>query len=128
MGDAAGVDPLFGEGIGVGLGYGAEAAGAIRRAAARGDFTFANYRRRLLTSSVGRYLMPRWLVASIAYRLGGVDMFVRGLWSAGELLAPLANRTDPSPALRPPLRSGLAREAMNEDTRSIRTPLADIRS
>lgn len=51
VGDAAGVDPLFGEGIGCALMYGQEAARAIERAFASGDFSFRGYRRTF--SSVG---------------------------------------------------------------------------
>jgi flavin-dependent dehydrogenase len=101
VGDAAGADPLFGEGIGVGLGYGAAAAKAIRRAFQRRDFSFTGYKRSILFSEVGRYLLLRWLVGSMAYRLGEVDLFIRGLWRAGAMLAPLAHRPDPSLAIRP---------------------------
>lgn len=106
VGDAAGADPLFGEGIGIGLGYGAVAANAVRHAYQHQDFSFASYRRRLLVSSVGRYLMARWLLGSVAYRLGNMDLFMRALWRAGKMLAPLANLRSPSPAVRQPAGSG----------------------
>ena len=47
-GDAAGVDPLFGEGISFSLRHGRVAAAAVTDAFARDDFSFAGYRRRQL--------------------------------------------------------------------------------
>ncbi len=47
VGDAAGVDPLFGEGISLALAYGDVAANAVIDAFAHDDFTFADYRHRL---------------------------------------------------------------------------------
>jgi len=99
VGDAAGVDPVFGEGIGVALAYGGIAARAIQSAFHRRDFAFSTYRRRLLFSPLGGYLIRRWLVGSIAYRFGGSDIFVRALWIAATLLAPLASQPSRSPAL-----------------------------
>jgi flavin-dependent dehydrogenase len=127
VGDAAGADPLFGEGIGVGLAYGAAAAETIERAFARRDFTFAGYRRRLLFSDVGRYLLSRWLVSSVAYRLGDVDLFARGLWRAGQFLAPLADRTDPSPAIRPRARDISPDPSPSEDASIISRSLTNAR-
>ncbi|MBI3764226.1 MAG: FAD-dependent monooxygenase [Chloroflexi bacterium] len=69
VGDAAGSDPLFGEGIGYALAYGRVAARAIERAFATGDFSFRNYRRCVLFDWVGRDLSLRWLTAGIVYRL-----------------------------------------------------------
>lgn len=87
VGDAAGVDPLFGEGIAPALGYGEVAAGAIRHAFQSGDFSFREYRRRLFASRVGRYLLLRWAVAWGSYRLSGQSWFMHLLWSLGPLLA-----------------------------------------
>jgi flavin-dependent dehydrogenase len=47
VGDAAGVDPLFGEGISLALAYGDVAADSVIDAFARDDFDFSDYRRRL---------------------------------------------------------------------------------
>ncbi|HWR67866.1 MAG TPA: NAD(P)/FAD-dependent oxidoreductase, partial [Desulfomonilia bacterium] len=58
-GDAAGVDPIFGEGISMALGYGAIAARAIKDAFETGDFSFQDYRRRVLCSPLGRALTVR---------------------------------------------------------------------
>ncbi|HLC05805.1 MAG TPA: NAD(P)/FAD-dependent oxidoreductase [Anaerolineales bacterium] len=130
VGDAAGADPLFGEGIGVGLAYGTVAANAIRRASLRHDFSFASYRRRLLVSSLGRYLIRRWLLGLVSYRFGGVDLFVRALWRTGKLFAPLANKNSPSPAIRSPLEGAGARppapeEAAIRSARRSRLPASD---
>jgi flavin-dependent dehydrogenase len=127
VGDAAGSDPLFGEGIGVALGYGNVAAKAIQSADASGDFTFAHYGRRILLSDVGRYLLLRWLIGSVAYRLGDVDLFIRGLWRAGALLAPLACKPDPSPALRRRGRHADPGPSSTEDIPSIGQSLTNTR-
>lgn len=47
VGDAAGVDPLFGEGISLALAYGDVAADSVIDAFSRDDFDFSDYRRRL---------------------------------------------------------------------------------
>ncbi len=127
VGDAAGADPLFGEGIGVGLGYGAEAAKAIQRGFARHDFSFAGYKRSILFSDVGRYLLLRWLIGSVAYRLADVDLFVQGLWCAGAWLAPLAHRPNPSPAIRPRSKDTGPGPAPREDTPTIGRSLTNAR-
>ncbi len=69
VGDAAGVDGLLGEGIGVALGYGMIAAETIKDAFKRGDFSFEEYRRRLFSSGLGRMLLFRWALAQVLYRL-----------------------------------------------------------
>ncbi|MCP4445474.1 MAG: geranylgeranyl reductase family protein [Myxococcales bacterium] len=48
VGDAAGVDPLFGEGISFALAYGEVAAESIDQAFTRRDFSFRKYRRQVL--------------------------------------------------------------------------------
>jgi flavin-dependent dehydrogenase len=68
-GDAAGSDPLFGEGISMALGYGKIAAQAIRSAFELGDFSFEGYRSRILRSSLGQTLMLRMLIANLLYTL-----------------------------------------------------------
>ena len=69
VGDAAGADPLFGEGISIALGYGNLAARQIKQALERNDFSFANYRQRLLTSPLGGTLIARWLISYFVYTL-----------------------------------------------------------
>lgn len=69
VGDAAGADPLFGEGISIALGYGWLAAQEISEAFQRGDFSFNGYRRRVLGSALGQTLLARWVIANIIYPL-----------------------------------------------------------
>ncbi len=87
VGDAAGADPLFGEGIGPALAYGQVAAQAVHQAFASGDLSFKNYRQLLVRSSVGRYLMTRWVAASVAYHLSGHALFMNLLWRVGAAVA-----------------------------------------
>jgi flavin-dependent dehydrogenase len=83
VGDAAGADALFGEGIAPALGYGKVAAGAIQDAFLRRDFSFRSYRRRLFLSKVGRYLSMRWYVAWWTYHLSWSPLFMRAMWAFG---------------------------------------------
>jgi len=69
VGDAAGVDPLLGEGIAHALRYGGVAAEALRDAFAREDFRFADYRSRILRSPMGRDLIFKARLARTAYGL-----------------------------------------------------------
>jgi flavin-dependent dehydrogenase len=69
VGDAAGADPLFGEGISIALGYGALAAREIGSALQRNDFSFNGFKRRVLMSALGQTLMARWIIASVIYSL-----------------------------------------------------------
>ena len=68
VGDAAGIDPLWGEGISFSLGYGHVAANAIVRALQNNDFSFASYKEQLLEHEVGQELMHRLQVAETLYR------------------------------------------------------------
>jgi len=85
-GDASGAEPLFGEGISIALAYGDVVASTVRRAFQKQDFSFNDYRRRLLTSPVGRYLLLRWATAQAFYRLAPRDRVMRFLWRTGELV------------------------------------------
>ncbi len=69
VGDAAGVDGIFGEGISFALGYGQLAAAAISDAFASEDFSFADYRSRILNSPLGRALRVRTRITRLLYRL-----------------------------------------------------------
>jgi flavin-dependent dehydrogenase len=69
VGDAAGADGLFGEGISIALGYGRLAAAAIRHALASNNYSFRDYHRRLLLSPLGRALTMRAAIMHILYRL-----------------------------------------------------------
>lgn len=75
-GDAAGVDPLFAEGISYAMEYGAIAAAAIHAAFQREDFSFADYRARLLEHRLGKLLRRRTRIARAIYRQD-----VPALWS-----------------------------------------------
>lgn len=68
VGDAAGVDPIFAEGISYALEYGAIAADAIGAAFERQDFRFADYRTRILRHDLGRMLSFK---AALAQRMYG---------------------------------------------------------
>ncbi len=102
VGDAAGADPLFGEGIAIALAYGRVAAESLQRATRRGDFRLADYRRRVFTSSLGRYLLLRWFGARVAYPLSHSDLFMRALWRGGRLLARIIGPGREVPDLPPP--------------------------
>ena len=69
VGDAAGVDPLFGEGISMALGYGCVAAKEIGESFRRGDFSFGGYKQRVLMSGLGQSLLARWVIAQVIYPL-----------------------------------------------------------
>jgi flavin-dependent dehydrogenase len=88
-GDSAGTDPLFGEGISISLAYGAVAASHLANAFKEKDFSFKAYKRSVLFSPVGRYLLPRWFIASLIARLRSNDLFLRVFWDLGRILAHL---------------------------------------
>ncbi len=69
VGDAAGADALFGEGISFALGYGAFAAYAIQDAFARQDFSFHGYKTSIVRSEMGKSLQRRTWWARFFYRL-----------------------------------------------------------
>ena len=66
-GDAAGTEPLFGEGISHALNFGMIAANEALRALACGDFSFADYQRRVAWSALGRRVRFKRAVAHIVY-------------------------------------------------------------
>jgi flavin-dependent dehydrogenase len=69
VGDAAGADPIFGEGISIALGYGAIAAQEISESIQRNEFSFSRYKRRLVRSGLGQTLFARWVITNIIYPL-----------------------------------------------------------
>ncbi|MBI5934968.1 MAG: FAD-dependent monooxygenase [Chloroflexi bacterium] len=69
VGDAAGADPLFGEGISLALGYGALASAEIGEALRRGEFSFRRYRANVARSGLGQTLLARWVIAQVVYQL-----------------------------------------------------------
>ena len=68
VGDAAGIDPLWGEGISFSLGYGEVAAISILNALKSKDFSFATYKEELLEHEIGQVLMERSRLADELYR------------------------------------------------------------
>jgi len=66
-GDAAGVDPLMGEGISLALDYGVFAAAAAKRAFRSGDFSGADYQRAVETSWLGKKLRRLHLATQLFY-------------------------------------------------------------
>jgi flavin-dependent dehydrogenase len=67
VGDAAGVDPLMGEGISFALEYGRRAADAAAAAFASGDFSLAAYERDVRASWVGKKLRRLNLMVRLFY-------------------------------------------------------------
>jgi flavin-dependent dehydrogenase len=87
VGDSAGTDPLFGEGISVSLAYGAVAARELVRAFDNRDFSFKTYKKSILLSDVGQYLLLRWFVASLMSRFQRSELLIRAVCSVGQFLA-----------------------------------------
>jgi flavin-dependent dehydrogenase len=69
-GDAAGADPLVGEGIAFALAYGDVAATAVADAFEKQDFTFSDYSQRIVDHNVLWQLPTRTRLARMAYRWG----------------------------------------------------------
>ncbi|MCB0112642.1 MAG: hypothetical protein KDD84_01070, partial [Caldilineaceae bacterium] len=67
-GDAAGVDPLFAEGISYAMQYGVIIAEMVEEAFLQHDFSFHHYRERLLHHRLGQSLKRRTAVARSLYR------------------------------------------------------------
>ena len=105
VGDAAGADPLMGEGISFALGYGQPAAEAIRDAFARADFSFDTYGARLKRHPLFVQLSVRTWLARFVYRINN-PMVVRIGWRVMQLLVRLTpwRRRDYVPGRRPDFR------------------------
>lgn len=67
VGDAAGIDPLFGEGITSALALGAIAAESAFNAIRKGDFSFSDYEKRIHSSFVGILMRRRCFLARRLY-------------------------------------------------------------
>jgi menaquinone-9 beta-reductase len=80
VGDAAGVDALFGEGIAPALGYGRVAADAIQSALEKDDFSFGDYKKRLLASELGKSLRLRTLTARVFFGIRNAPI-QRFIWT-----------------------------------------------
>lgn len=94
VGDAAGVDPLFGEGIGPSLAYGKVAANTLSAAFEKNQFNFRDYKRRFYMSELGRYLLFRWCLARISYRFSARRSFMDAVWTLGKFLTSLPQTAD----------------------------------
>lgn len=79
VGDAAGTDALFGEGISSALAYGELAAASLRQAFASDDRSFADYPRRVRKSRMGRALLFRARTARLVFRVQS-PVLQRILW------------------------------------------------
>lgn len=95
IGDAAGVDPLMGEGISFALGYGIPASAAIVDAFERQDFSFDSYRDRLMADPLFKQLDIRVRLARFAY-LMKYPRIVRAGWVAARFVIKLTPFKDPS--------------------------------
>jgi menaquinone-9 beta-reductase len=68
VGDAAGIDPLFGEGITCALALGMLAAEISHEALGTRNFAFTDYERRIHSSPIGKMIRRRRIVARRLYR------------------------------------------------------------
>ncbi len=102
VGDAAGADPLMGEGISFALGYGIPASEAIRDAFARGDFSFDSYADRLKQHPLFVQLRTRTRLARFVYLLN-YPLVVRIGWRLMQLFVRLTpwRRRDYNPSRQP---------------------------
>ena len=105
VGDAAGADPLMGEGISFALGYGEPAAEAISDAFARDDFSFETYASRLTEHPLFKHLDRRVRLAKYAYLLNYPWVVSLG-WSVMRLVMRFTpwGRRDYVPAHEPEFR------------------------
>ncbi len=85
-GDAAGTDPLLGEGIAHALNFGIFAADMAVDAFRRNDFSFADYNRRIALSALGRRLMFKRFLAEQYYKYVGHRLRYRLLWHVSRLV------------------------------------------
>lgn len=76
VGDAAGIDPLFGEGISSALAQGIIAAQAAFEALRDHDFSFSNYQRRIRDSGIGFMMYRRHVVARKLYSHPKLSQFL----------------------------------------------------
>ncbi|MBN1314418.1 MAG: NAD(P)/FAD-dependent oxidoreductase [Anaerolineales bacterium] len=79
VGDAAGTDPVVGEGISFALGYGELAALSLQRAFEKDDFSFSHYYRQLTRHRTGRFLKRRLVAAHLLYGLDSPKLY-RMVW------------------------------------------------
>jgi flavin-dependent dehydrogenase len=91
-GDAAGIDPLSGEGIAVGLWQGILAADTALAGLARGDLGFADYRHALRHATVGRELNVDRRIAEMIYGPAGLSRWLSLLLFDDEMVELYAAR------------------------------------
>ncbi len=84
-GDAAGTEPLLGEGISHALDFGRTAANSALDALHRGDYAFSDYDRRVAWSALGMRLRLKRAVAAFVYDSRG-DWFYRMGWLLGRIV------------------------------------------
>ncbi len=94
-GDAAGTDPLVGEGISFAVSYGDVAANAIVAAFNNGDFTFADYGERIIQHRVLRQLPIRTQLARLAYKLSQFRWLCRLAWRVSAIGIKFTRWNDP---------------------------------
>lgn len=114
-GDAAGADPLMGEGISFALGYGDVAAATIADAFARNDLSFADYKDRILGHHLLRQLPIRVRLARLVYLLK-YPWLVRIGWRLARIFVRFTRWQDPEfvPAEPPRLVTSRSRGLTDE--------------
>ena len=76
VGDAAGLEPLFGEGIASALGIGSMAGQVAFEALRTNDFSFSNYEKQIRSSSIGSMMRRRNMVARRIYSSPKIARFL----------------------------------------------------
>jgi menaquinone-9 beta-reductase len=111
VGDAAGADPLLGEGIAPAFGYGQVAASQIIDGFEKQDFSFRSYKRRILLSELGFYLLVHWYIAWWSYHLCHLPWFMHTLWSGLRIAAAILPKPGLNRKARPDAKGSTARSA-----------------
>ena len=103
-GDAAGADPFVGEGISFALSYGQVAAAAISSALSEHNFSFSDYRERILEHNILKQLPVRVRLARLGYGIKSPALHRLGWWGARFLMR-RSNWADPeyNPVIPPEL-------------------------
>ena len=106
-GDSAGVDPLFGEGISLALGYGDVAAETLINAFARNDFSFSDYKANMQDHWLLWQLPCRTRLARLAYLLQ-YPWLVRFGWRLAKIIIRFTRWRNPDfvPAEQPRMVAG----------------------
>jgi flavin-dependent dehydrogenase len=99
VGDAAGIEPMGGDGISAAFWYGKEAAEALARGHATGNWSFAGYSRQIAESELGKYLTSRLKQARFIYGIRRPLLF-RVVWLVSGWRIQRAARQEMKSALR----------------------------